>query len=63
LTIKLDDCIYIIEFKTDGLSALKQIKEKKYHEKYISNNLPIYIVGIEFNTQDKNISKVQWEKI
>ena len=63
LTIKLDSCIYIIEFKTDGKNALSQIKEKNYHQKYLNENLPIYIVGIEFDTIEKNISKVEYEKI
>ena len=35
LTIKMDNTIYIIEFKVDTKeNALKQIKEKKYYEKY-----------------------------
>jgi hypothetical protein len=63
LTVKLDNNIYIIEFKTDGTSALQQIKNKKYHEKYLSEDLPIFIVGIEFDKENKNISKLQWEKI
>jgi hypothetical protein len=63
LSIKLNNCIYIIEFKTDGSSALSQIKEKNYHQKYLSENLPIYLVGIEFDTKEKNISKVEYLKI
>jgi ATP-dependent exoDNAse (exonuclease V) beta subunit len=63
LSIKLNNCIYIIEFKTDGSSALSQIKEKNYHQKYLSEKLPIYLVGIEFDTKEKNISKVEYLKI
>jgi hypothetical protein len=63
LTVKLDTAIYVIEFKVDGQSAIEQIKEKKYHEKYLDTNLPIYIVGIEFDTQERNISAFEWEKI
>jgi len=63
LTIKLDNYIYIIEFKVDNKSALEQIKEKKYHEKYIDKNLPIFIVGIEFDKKDRNISKLEWERV
>ncbi len=59
LTILLDTAIYIIEFKTDGTSAIQQIKQKKYHEKYMDRNLPIYLVGIEFDTKERNISKVE----
>jgi len=63
LTIKLDTAIYVIEFKTDGTSAISQIKDKKYHEKYMGENLPVYIVGIEFDVENRNISKVEWEKV
>ncbi len=63
LTIKLDTVIYIIEFKVDNSSALQQIKDKKYHEKYIGADLPIYIVGIEFDTKNRNISKLEYEKL
>ncbi len=63
LTIKLDTAIYIIEFKTDGTSALQQIKDKNYQEKYLSEKLPIYLIGIEFDTVNRNISKIEWELI
>jgi ATP-dependent exoDNAse (exonuclease V) beta subunit len=63
LTIKLDNSIYIIEFKTDGSSALSQIKERNYHQKYLSDNLPIYLVGIEFDTKKRNISKIEYERV
>ena len=29
----------------------------------MSENLPLFIVGIEFNKEDRNISKLEWEKI
>ncbi|MDQ7047282.1 MAG: PD-(D/E)XK nuclease domain-containing protein [Sulfurovum sp.] len=37
LTLKLPNAIYVIEFKTDGANALAQIKERKYHEKYLGD--------------------------
>ena len=63
LTIKMPNSVIVIEFKVDGSDALKQIKEKNYHEKYMDENLPIFIVGVEFDTEDRNISKLEWEKI
>ena len=60
--------VYIIEFKVvenknrNG-KALEQIKEKKYHEKYLSKAEEIIIIGIEFSKKDKNICKFEWEKI
>ena len=63
LTIKLENAIYICEFKTDGTSALEQIKEKNYHEKYLDKNLPIYLLGIEFDTKDRNVSVFKHERL
>ena len=63
LTIKMPNSVIVIEFKVDGSDALEQIKEKKYHEKYLDSNLPIFIVGIEFDKVDRNIRKVEWEQI
>jgi len=36
LSVFIDDKIYIFEFKVNKKGALKQIKEKEYHKKYIS---------------------------
>lgn len=63
LTIKLPNVIYVIEFKTDGSNALSQIKEKNYHEKYLSDERDIHIVGIEFGIKERNITTIQWEKV
>ncbi len=63
LTLKVEDSIYVIEFKVDDKTALKQIKDKKYHEKYLNENKDIYLLGIEFSKKDRNIAKIQWEKV
>ena len=63
LAIRFEDRIYLLEFKVVELagngSALKQIKEKKYHEKYAGRD--IYLVGIEFSHEDRNIVNFEWE--
>ncbi len=61
ITLKFPEAIYVVEFKTDGTNALGQIKAKKYHEKYLSKNKTIYLVGIEFDTNERNVSKVEVE--
>ncbi len=70
LTIATPDMsqVYIIEFKVVENSnhngnALEQIKEKKYHEKYMNDAEEIIIIGIEFSKEDRNICKFEWEKI
>ena len=65
ITLVLKKQIYIIEFKlskSKTSTALEQIKSKEYASKYKNQNKDIYLVGIEFDTQDKNISSFEWEK-
>ena len=59
LTIKMPNSIIIIEFKVDGSDALTQIKERKYYEKYLDSRLPIYLVGVVFDTKERNIAGVE----
>ena len=63
LTIKLDNVVYIIEFKVGTEDALAQIKDKNYAQKYLNENKDIYLVGINFDEKERNISKFEWEMI
>ncbi|RKX88086.1 MAG: hypothetical protein DRP58_01375, partial [Spirochaetes bacterium] len=64
LTLKTRNSIYIFEFKVDKKEEpIKQIKERKYYEKYQSENTEIFMVGINFDTGLKNISNFKWEKV
>ena len=64
LTIKTDDSIYIIEFKVDrDEPAIHQIKERSYCDKYISENKRIFMIGINFSSEEKNITDFQWERV
>ncbi|MCL0032436.1 PD-(D/E)XK nuclease domain-containing protein [Peptococcaceae bacterium] len=61
ITCFIEDKIYIIEFKvikSEKGSALSQIKERKYYEKYASEGKEIYLVGMEFSEREKNIVKL-----
>ncbi len=53
----IDKDIYIFEFKFNGDKdrALKQIKDKKYFEKYQGEGEKIYLFGVEF--ADRNVGK------
>ncbi|MBF0430357.1 MAG: ATP-binding protein [Fibrobacteria bacterium] len=63
LTIKAPNSTWIIEFKVDSPdSAIKQIKEKRYFEKYQDEGMDIYLVGISFDSESKNISDFVWEQ-
>ena len=64
LTIRLNQNIYILEFKVDGKgSALEQIRTRKYQEKYLHEKRTVYLIGIDFNAQEKNISGFAWEQV
>jgi len=67
LSIFNQDSVYIVEFKVvedkeEGV-ALKQIKDKRYYEKYIGKYNDIYLIGIEFSKKDKNIVSFEWERV
>jgi hypothetical protein len=60
----MDRDVHIFEFKFDGGkkdSALRQIKEKGYCEKYHGTDRGIYIFGVEF--VDRNVGEWVVEKI
>ena len=65
LVVRFDGRVYVIEFKvvelTEKGNALKQIKAKGYHQKYSGKE--IYLIGIEFSSQDRNIVNFEWERI
>ena len=54
----------IMEFKLDkygdAVSALEQIRRRNYAEKY--KNKPVYLMGISFNQEERNISDLVWEE-
>ncbi|WP_069469787.1 AAA family ATPase [Candidatus Marithrix sp. Canyon 246] len=53
----------IIEFKliNQPEKVLEQIKQRRYFEKYQDEPAAIYLVGVEFNPEDKNIDSFEWE--
>ena len=63
ITIKMKDFIYVVEFKVGDADALKQIKSKNYHQKYQNQEQDIFLVGINFDKETKNISNFEWELV
>ncbi|WP_028487479.1 ATP-binding protein [Thiothrix lacustris] len=67
LTVIVENKVFIFEFKvlnseqSDG-SAMAQIKAKHYADKY-RDGRELYLVGIEFSKQTRNIVGFEWEKI
>jgi hypothetical protein len=64
MTVKIGKHIYILEFKVDdSANALEQIKQKEYHLKYQDQGKDIYLIGIHFDSDKRNISSFEWEKV
>nr|WP_231588330.1 PD-(D/E)XK nuclease domain-containing protein [Marinitoga sp. 1197] len=63
LVIDFDERIYLFEIKMDksAIDAINQIKEKKYYEKYSGKE--IYIIGINIDSEKRNIEDYIIEKI
>ena len=65
MTLLLDDSIVIMEFKLttngDAQSALTQIKNQHYADKYTSLKKPIYLVGISFDPDKRNVRECVFE--
>ena len=59
MTVRFEGRIYIFEFKVvelvpDG-RALQQIKDKNYADKYKGSDAPVYLIGVEFSKESRNI--------
>ncbi|WP_459996778.1 PD-(D/E)XK nuclease domain-containing protein, partial [Marinitoga arctica] len=63
LVLEYEDKIYLFEIKLDKSAeeAINQIKEMKYYEKYSGKE--IYIIGININSEKRNIEDYIVEKI
>jgi hypothetical protein len=66
MTVRLDNRVFIFEFKVVDLdktagTALEQIRKKGYAEKYRGQNLDIYLIGVEFDRNERNIVCFDWE--
>ncbi len=61
------DRCYLFEFKVVELEgegrALAQIKEKGYYEKYLNQYKEVYLIGVEFSKEKRNIVAFEWEKV
>ncbi len=63
LTVLVENKAYIFEFKVgkDAKEALNQIREREYFKKY--GNKEIYLIGIAFDREKRNIGEYVWERM
>jgi len=57
------DKVYVIELKCDQAAekAIEQIKTKKYHEKHLHSDKKLFLLGINFDTQERRITDWKME--
>ncbi len=62
LTVFAKDKVYVMEFKVDGDPgrALEQVRQKGYHEKYLGSSKEVFLVGIGFDSREKNIVEFEY---
>ena len=67
MTVLYGDRVYIMEFKVVELEgegkAIGQLKEKRYWEKYADKAGKIYLIGIEFSRDSRNIAGFDVEEV
>ena len=63
LTVKTEDKIYIVEFKMSYIKEkpMEQIENKKYYEKYMTEWKQIYLVGMVFDEEARNIVEYEYK--
>ncbi|MDP2751052.1 MAG: PD-(D/E)XK nuclease domain-containing protein, partial [Rhodocyclaceae bacterium] len=67
MAVKFNNHIYLFEFKVVELtpegSALAQIKANDYAAKYRALNQPIYLIGVEFSKETRNVVGFEVEEV
>ncbi|PWR00606.1 ATP-binding protein [Leucothrix pacifica] len=67
MTLTFNQSVYIFEFKVVELSpegkALQQIKDKAYADKFVGNGQPVYLLGVEFSKDQRNIVGFDVERV
>jgi len=66
LTIRIGAFVYLFEFKVKGLAkgrskALTQLKKNGYQQKYVGRGQTVFLVGVEFDPESRNITAFEWE--
>ncbi|GAB6057605.1 ATP-binding protein [Desulfonatronum parangueonense] len=67
MTVLFENRAYVFEFKVTDLdqtpgSALEQIKHKGYADKYRAGDEAVYLIGVEFDREERNIVSFEWER-
>ena len=63
MSIVVENNVYVIEFKMGTGDGIAQIMEKKYYEKYQNQGKNIYLIGINFDSEKRNISAFKYRAL
>ena len=66
MAVLFNNNVYLFEFKVVELSsagaALAQLQERRYADKYRSLGQPIYLIGVEFSKEERNLTAFSVER-
>ncbi len=65
MAVEFKDKVYVIELKCNqpAAHAIAQIREKRYHEKYLQSGRKIFLLGINFDTAQQAITDWKIEEV
>ena len=67
MTVQFNGQVYLFEFKvvefTPKGRAIKQLRDKRYADKYRGLNQPIHLIGVEFSKRERTIVGFEVEKV
>jgi hypothetical protein len=67
MAVSLPNHIYLFEFKAVELlpngRALQQLRDKCYADKYRGDGLPIFMIGVEFSREERNVVGFEVEQV
>ena len=66
MAVRFRGSVYLFEFKVIGMApegvALAQLKSRRYADKYRASGQPIWLVGVEFSRESRNLAAFEVER-
>jgi hypothetical protein len=65
IAVEFKDKVFVVELKCNqsAEAAIRQIHDKRYHDKYAQSGRKIYLLGINFNTKERAITDWRLEAL
>ena len=67
VAVRFAGSVYLFEFKVAGAGppggALAQMKARGYAEKYLGTGRPVWLVGLEFSQESRNVERFETELV